>query len=96
MSENTGDVDTKYVYALLKKEVETPALLAIDHDTYQRITVSLGNLKGQGFEGVEAKVRDRLVELLSSSAKLLIEVRQRKMRSETEPIDYTKLTVEEK
>lgn len=96
MSENTGDIDIRYVYALLKKEVETSTLLAIDHDTYQKIAVSLGNLKGQGFEGIEAKVRDRMVELLSSSARLLIEVRQRKMRAGTEPVDYSKLTDEEK
>lgn len=97
MSENIEvDIEIRHVHALLKKEVETPALLTIEHDTYQRVAISLGNLKGQGFEGVEANVRDRMVELLSSAARLLIEVRQRKMRSGSEPLDYSKLTDEEK
>jgi DNA replication factor GINS len=93
---DSGDVAIKDVYSLLKKEVEVPALQAIDHDIYQRIATSLGSLKGQGFEGAEAKVRDRMVELLSSSAELLIRVRQRKVRAGNEPLDYSKLTDEEK
>ena len=93
---DSGDVAIKDVYSLLKKEIEVPALQAIDHDIYQRIAASLGNLKGQGFEGVEAKMRDRMVELLSSSAELLIRVRQRKVRAGNEPLDYSKLTDEEK
>lgn len=93
---DSSDVAIKDVYSLLKKEVEVPALQAIDHDIYQRIAASLGNLKGQGFDGAEAKVRDRMVELLSSSAELLIRVRQRKVRAANEPLDYSKLTDEEK
>ena len=72
---NNGIITIKDIYNLLKREVETPALQEIDHDIYQRIAASLGNLKGQGFEGVEAKLRDRMVELLSDAARLLIEVR---------------------
>jgi DNA replication factor GINS len=94
---DSGDVAIKDVYSLLKKEIEVPALQAIDHDIYQRIAASLGNLKGQGFEGAEAKMRDRMAELLSSSAELLIRVRQRKMQlAGSEPLDYSKLTDEEK
>lgn len=91
-----GDIAIKDVYSLLQKEIETPALQSIDPATYQRIAASLGNLKGQGFEGIEAKVRDRMVELLSACARLLIEVRQRKVRTGEEPVDYSKLTDEEK
>jgi DNA replication factor GINS len=99
MSESSNDLSVKDVYALLKKEVEVPALQAIEADFYQKVATSLGNLKGQGFEGAEAKVRDRMVELLSSAARLLIEVRQRKLQTAgggDEPLDYSKLTDEEK
>jgi DNA replication factor GINS len=91
-----GDIAIKDAYSMLQKEIEDPSLQPIDPDTYQRIAASLGNLKGQGFEGVEAKVRDRMVELLSTCARLLIEVRQRKARAGDEPLDYSKLTDEEK
>lgn len=111
-SSNNGEsISIKEVFALLKKEVESPGVLqAIDADTYQRIASALASLKGQGFEGVEAKVRDRMVELMSQSARFLIEVRQSKVRAATtttttttttadnkeEPLDYSKLTDEEK
>ncbi|AIC16114.1 DNA replication complex subunit Gins51 [Nitrososphaera viennensis] len=103
MSENESDVSLKHIYELLKKEVENPALQQIEPDTYQKVAASLGSLKGQGFEGVEAKVRDRMVELLSASARLLFEVRQRKVQHQEEggggsgePLDYSRLTDEEK
>lgn len=94
-----GDSDNlalKDVYKLLKKEIEAPSLQAIEPDTFQKIATALGNLKGQGYEGVEAKIRDRMAELLANSARLLIEARQHKIRSGYEPLDYSKLTDEEK
>jgi DNA replication factor GINS len=94
-----GDSDNlalKDVYKLLKKEIEAPSLQAIEPDTFQKITAALGNLKGQGYEGIEAKVRDRMADLLANSARLLIEARQHKIRGGSEPLDYSKLTDEEK
>jgi len=93
---DSGNLALKDVYRLLKKEIETPSLQAIEPDTFQKIATALGNLKGQGFEGIEAKVRDRMAELLAGSARLLIEARQAKIRAGTEPLDYSKLTDEEK
>ncbi|HEX2014214.1 MAG TPA: hypothetical protein VLA68_03205 [Nitrososphaera sp.] len=93
---DSGHPALRDVYRLLKKEIETPALQAIEPDTFQKIATALGNLKGQGYEGIEAKVRDRMAELLASSARLLIEARQAKIRAGTEPLDYSKLTDEEK
>ena len=92
---DSGHLALKDVFKLLKKEIEAPSLQAIEPDTFQKIAAALGNLKGQGYEGIEAKVRDRMAELLANSAKLLIEARQAKIRS-GEPLDYSKLTDEEK
>ncbi|MGI0048561.1 MAG: hypothetical protein ACREAW_03380, partial [Nitrososphaera sp.] len=93
---DSGHLALKDIFKLLKKEIETPSLQSIEPDTFQRIATALGNLKGQGYEGIEAKVRDRMAELLASSARLLIEARQSKIRAGTEPLDYSKLTDEEK
>ena len=95
-AEDSAHLALKDVFRLLKKEIETPALQAIQPDTFQKIAASLGNLKGQGYEGIEAKVRDRMVELLAGGARLLIEARQTKIRTGEEPLDYSKLTDEEK
>ena len=85
----------KDIFKLLKKEIEAPSLQTIEPDTFQKIASSLGNLKGQGYEGIEAKVRDRMAELLANSARLLIEARQTKIHAGG-PLDYSKLTDEEK
>jgi DNA replication factor GINS len=87
----------KDVYKLLRKEVETPSLQTMEPDTFQKIAAALGHLKGQGYEGFEAKIRDRMADLLATCARLLIETRQHKMRAgDNEPLDYSKLTDEEK
>jgi DNA replication factor GINS len=87
----------KDVYKMLRKEIETPTLQAIELDTFQKIAEALGSLKGQGYEGMEAKVRDKMVEMLATSSCLLIEARQAKICSgEEAPLDYSKLTDEEK
>jgi DNA replication factor GINS len=91
----TGGLALKDIYRLLKREIETSSLQQIEPDTFQKIAAALGSLKGQGYEGVEAKVRDRLTDLLASSARLLIEARRYKLQS-LENIDYSKLTDEEK
>jgi DNA replication factor GINS len=92
---NEGEFALEQVYKLLQHEASSPSLQAIEPDTLQKIASALGSLKGQGYEGVEAKVRDRMAELLAMSARLLIEARQRKILS-GEPIDYAKLAEEEK
>lgn len=92
---NSGHLALKEVLKLLKKEIEVPSLQAIEPDTFQKIAASLGNLKGQGYEGIEARVRDRMTELLAGAARLLIETRQAKIRGD-EPLDYSRLTDEEK
>jgi DNA replication factor GINS len=86
----------KDVYKMLKKEIETPALQTIELDTFQKIAEALGDLKGQAYEGMEAKVRDKMAEMFASSSRLLIETRQAKICLSEEPIDYSKLTYEEK
>jgi len=95
---DAGDSDypaLKDVFKMLKKEIEAPSLQTIESDTFQKIASSLGNLKGHGYEGIEAKVRDRMAELLASSARLLIETRQAKIHAGGS-LDYSKLTDEEK
>src|SRR5919197_4736587 len=93
---DSGHLALKDVYKLLKKEIETPLLQSFEPDTFQKIATTLGNLKGQGYEGIEAKIRDRMAELLSTSARLLIDARQAKIRAGGEPLDYSKLIDEEK
>jgi len=95
-AENSGSLALKDVYKMLEKEIETPTLQSIEPNTFQKIAEALSNLKGQAYEGVEAKVRDNIVEMLATSSSLMIETRQAKISSGDEPLDYSKLTDEEK
>jgi len=93
---NSVSLALKDVYKMLKKEIETPTLQTIELDTFQKIAEALGDLKGQAYEGMDAKVRDKMAEMFASSSRLLIETRQAKISLSEEPIDYSKLTYEEK
>ena len=96
------------VYNLLVTEIQIPTLQSIPIDTYQNIATLLGGIKGQGYEGIEAKIRDRMVEMISKSVQLLLECRHQKLieypyeisssasSATTTAVDYSKLTDEEK
>src|SRR5919197_1882324 len=106
---NNELLSIKDIYNLLLKEIQISTLQSIPADTYQRVAAMLGNLRGQGYEGVEAKIRDNMTELISTSAKLLLETRYQKLMkgrykglsSSSLPVmiavvDYSNLTDEEK
>lgn len=93
---NSASLALKDVYKMLEKEIETPTLQSIEPDTFQKIAEALGSLKGPVYEGIETKVRDRMVEMLELSSILMIETRQIKISSSEETLDYSKLTDEEK
>ncbi len=86
----------KDVYKMLRKEIEMPTLQAIELDTFQKVAEALGSLMGQGYEGIESNIRNKMIEMLATSSRLLIEARQAKILSSDEPLDYSKLTDEEK
>ncbi|HZI71246.1 MAG TPA: hypothetical protein VFD60_08800 [Nitrososphaeraceae archaeon] len=98
----------KDTYGLLLKEVQIATLQSISVDTYQSIAKVLENLKGQQYEGLEEKIRDRIVDMICSSAEILLQTRHDKLfehqlradelvHSATDTgVDYSKLTEEEK
>jgi len=93
---NSASLTLKDIYKILEKEIETPTLQSIAPDTFQRIAETLGILKGEVYAGVEAKARDKMVEMIEISSILTIETRQTKVSTSEESIDYSKLTDEEK
>jgi DNA replication factor GINS len=95
-SGNSASLALKDIYKMLEKEIETLTLQPIEPDTFQKIAEALSSLKGQVYEGIEANVRDRMVEMLEISSILMIETRQIKISSREETLDYSKLTDEEK
>jgi DNA replication factor GINS len=102
------------IAGMLLKEVQISTLQLVPFDTYQKIAVTLENLQLFEFEGIEAKIRDAMVEMISTATRFLLEVRYHKMldresvvtsssssssistNTTKTPIDYSKLTEEEK
>jgi DNA replication factor GINS len=102
------------IAGMLLKEVQISTLQPIPFDTYQKIALTLENLQLFEFEGMEVKIRDTMVEMISTAAKSLLEVRYHKMldregvvtsssssssvstNTAKTPIDYSRLTEEEK
>lgn len=101
MSVSNQDAQTKNIsiaelQKILIKEIHSPVLTSFDPDLYKRIAKTISNLKGVGYEGTQAKARDRIVELASLAAISLLENRLRKFATGADSIDYSKLTDEEK
>jgi DNA replication factor GINS len=90
-------------------------LQPVPFDTYQKIALTLENLQLFEFDGIEAKIRDTMVEMISTATRVLLEVRYHKMldresvvtssssssssfptNTTKTPIDYSRLTEEEK
>jgi DNA replication factor GINS len=93
---NSYDLTLKSIYKLLKSEIEIPSLQVMELDTFHKIAAILADLETQEYEEIEAKIRDRMVNLLANSARLLLEARQHKILAKNDVLDYSKLTDEEK
>ena len=108
ISTQAESLTLKDAYSLLLKEVEIATLQPISFDTYQNIAIVLESLRGQRYEGVEEKIRDRMVDMICNSAEILLETRYRKLLEQQQAsesalhstinagVDYSKLTEEEK
>jgi len=109
ISTQAESLTLKDAYILLLKEVEAATLQPISLDTYQNIAIVLESLRGQRYEGVEEKIRDKMVDMICISAEILLETRYRKFLEQQQQanesglystinagVDYSKLTEEEK
>ncbi|MGA9149398.1 MAG: hypothetical protein WBZ36_02375 [Candidatus Nitrosopolaris sp.] len=67
------------IAGMLLKEVQISTLQPIPFDTYQKIALTLENLQLFEFEGIEAKIRDTMVDMISTATRFLLEVRYHKM-----------------
>ena len=72
-------VTIKEVYSLLLKEVQMPTLQSIPLDTYKRIAATLENLKEEEYDGLNAHIRDRIVNMMSICVNILLDIRHLKL-----------------
>ncbi|MFQ6025759.1 MAG: hypothetical protein ACE5JT_04525 [Nitrosopumilaceae archaeon] len=88
-------IDSGYLYNLLLREVENDTIQEVGPNLYTGIGNFVTKLKSEGYEGVEAKVKDGLVKIITDMTSLLLKVRIEKAIKSADR-DHTNLLDEEK
>ena len=101
MSDNLEENFTlEMAYNILLKEYQISSLQEIPYDTYQRLAITIGNLKAKEYDLLEKRIVQKIIENLSVISNLLLQIRIEKIlkgniNSNLE-IGYSKMTDEEK
>jgi DNA replication factor GINS len=93
MSE-TKKIDVNSLYAVLVREIENDQVQEIDSGFYTSLSEYLGKLKSEGYDGIENKIKNRLVEMITQITSLLLKTRLSKVSHGG--LDFTNLLDEEK
>lgn len=94
MSESK-EIDANSLYTILLRETENDSVQEVKPNLYTLISDFVGQLKSEGYDGVEAKVKEALVNMITEMTSLLLSIRLEKVIS-SEKSDFTNLLDEEK
>ena len=89
------ETDVISLYSILLRETNNDTVQEIDHQLYISISEFVEKLKSEGYDGVEAKVKDALVNMITDLTTLLLKIRLEKAMKSNK-IDYSNLLNEEK
>lgn len=93
MSESKQDINS--LYAIVLRETQNDTIQELNPNLYISISESIGKLKSEGYDGVEAKVKESLVNIMTQLTSLLLRLRLEKAKTNGVN-DYTNLLDEEK
>ncbi len=71
-------IDANLLYTILKNEFEDNPIQKIDSNFYQKTSEFIGNLKNQEYDGVEAKIKNAMVEMATEMVSLFLKIRLEK------------------
>ncbi len=71
-------IDANLLYTILKNEFEDNSIQKIDSNFYQKTSEFIGNLKNQEYDGVEAKIKNAMVEMATEMVSLFLKIRLEK------------------
>ncbi|MCV0430776.1 hypothetical protein [Nitrosopumilus sp.] len=94
MSES-NQIDLNSLHHAVLRETESDSLLEIDPNFYRNLANFIGNLQKQEFDGVENKIKDTMIEMVTELTSLLIKIRLDKI-SKTTDLEISHLLDEEK
>ena len=87
-------IDANLLYTILKNEFEDNPIQKIDSNFYQKTSEFIGNLKNQEYDGVEAKIKNAMVEMATEMTSLFLKIRLEK--AGLDDSDKSSLLAEEK
>ena len=88
-------IDVSSLYGILLREIENDSVQEIDSRLYSSVSDMLGKLKNQGYDGIESKIKDSLVKIITDMTSLLLKIRIEKV-VKSEELDYSNLLDEER
>lgn len=86
-------IDIKSLYALILNEINTDTLQSIDKNIYSRIADELADMKGRVYEGLERRVRDEIVRIVSDMVSILLEIRLAKYNTNRSSLTYEEMYI---
>ena len=86
------EINVNSLYAILLRETENDTVQEISPDLYISISNFIGKLKSEGYDGIEAKVKDATVTIVTDMTSLILKLRLEKALNTT----YINLIDEEK
>ena len=87
-------IDANLLYTILKNEFEDNSIQKIDSNFYQKTAEFIGNLKNQEYDGIEAKIKNAMVEMATEMVSLFLKIRLEK--AVLDDSDKSSLLAEEK
>lgn len=93
MSE-TKKIDLNSLYSTLVREIENDTVQELDSQFYIGLAEYLGKLKSESYDGIENKIKNRLIEMITQTTTLLLKTRISKVSHGG--LDLTNLLDEEK
>ena len=94
MSES-NQINITSLHHTVLRETENDSILEIDPNFYRNLSDYIGNLRKQEFDGVENKIKDTMIEMVTELTSLLIEIRVDKI-SKSSDLEISFLLDEEK
>jgi len=89
------EITVNSLHAIVLREIESDSIQEIESNFYRNLSDFLGNLKKQEFDGIESKIKQSLIDMVSDLTSLLLHIRLEKTIT-SEGIDFTNLLDEEK
>jgi len=94
MSESNR-IDINSLHNVVLREIENNSILEINPNFYRNLADFIGNLRKQEFDGVENKIKNTMIEMVTELISLLIQIRLDKILK-TPDLEISYLLDEEK